>query len=80
MVPLQLPGAPELLVLLLVLLVNVVVLVGVLGGLGYFFLRIRSGGSVDERFERIERKVGRLEAQTEHLEGEAGVERPRGGG
>ncbi|WP_255197315.1 hypothetical protein [Halorarius litoreus] len=67
MVPLQVPGGPELLVALLVLLLNVVVIVAFLGGLGYFLLRIRSGGSVDERLDRIERKVGGLEARVEDL-------------
>ena len=62
MAPLQVPGGPELLVLVIALGLNLVVLVGVLGGLGYFILRIRSGGSVSERLDRIERKIGRLEA------------------
>jgi len=72
MVPLQMgvPGGPELLVIALALVLNLVVLVGFLGGLGYFILRIRSGGSVDERLDRIERKIGRLEAQVEHLQEE----------
>jgi hypothetical protein len=70
--PLQMgvPGGPELIVIVLALFVNLVVLVGFLGGLGYFVLRIRSGGSVDERLDRIERKIGRLEAQVEHLQEE----------
>jgi hypothetical protein len=70
--PLQMgvPGGPELIVIVLALFVNLVVLVGFLGGLGYFVLRIRSGGSVDERLDRIERKIGRLEAQVEHLQDE----------
>lgn len=68
MLPLQIPGGPELVVVLLVLVLNVLVLVALLGGLGYFLLRIRSGGSVDERLDRIERKIGRLEASVEHLE------------
>lgn len=67
MVPLQVPGGPELLVGVLVLLLNVVVLFALLGGLGYFLLRVRSGGSVDERLDRIERKVGGLEARVEDL-------------
>jgi len=62
MVSLQVPGGPGLLVLLLALGLNLVVLIGFLGGLGYFLLRIRSGGSVSERLDRIERKIGRLEA------------------
>ncbi|MFC7019675.1 MULTISPECIES: hypothetical protein [Haloarcula] len=68
MVPLQLPGGPELLVLVLALGLNLLILVGFLGGLGYFLLRIRSGGSVSERLDRIERKVSRLEAQVEQLQ------------
>jgi hypothetical protein len=39
-----------------------------LGGLGYFLLRIRSGGSVSERLDRIERNVGRLEVQIARLQ------------
>ena len=77
MVPLQIPGGVELVLVGIVLLVNLLVLVGFLGGLGYFALRIKSGGSVDERLGRIERKIGRLEAQVEHLEAKAGVERGR---
>jgi len=73
--PLQIPGGSELIVLLVVLAVNVVVLAGVVGGIGYFVLRLRSGGNVSDRLARIERKIGRLEAQVEHLEAEAGVER-----
>lgn len=68
MVPLQIPGGPELLVLVIALGLNLLVLVGVLGGLGYFLLRIRSGGSVSDRLNRIERKIGRLEAQVEQLQ------------
>lgn len=67
MVPLQSPGGPELLVLVIALGLNLLVLVGVVGGLGYFLLRIRSGGSVSGRLDRIERKVGRLDAQVERL-------------
>lgn len=67
MLPLQVPGGPELLVIAVALIINVFALVAILGGVGYFLLRIRSGGSVDERLDRIERKVGRLEAQVEHL-------------
>jgi uncharacterized membrane protein YciS (DUF1049 family) len=69
MVPLQtLPGGPELVILALSLLTSLVVAVGFVGGVGYFYLRVRSGGSVAERLGRIERKVGRLEAQVEALE------------
>ena len=68
MVSLQIPGGPELLVLVIALGLNLLVLVGFLGGLGYFLLRIRSGGSVSDRLDRIERKIGRLEAQVEQLQ------------
>lgn len=68
MVPLQVPGGPELIILIVALALNLVVLVGVLGGLGYFLLRIRSGGSVSDRLDRIERKIGGLEAQVERLQ------------
>ena len=53
--------------ILVVLFIYVPLILGVVGGLGYFLLRIRSGGSVDERLGRIERKVGRLEATVEDL-------------
>ncbi|WP_255148657.1 hypothetical protein [Halorarius halobius] len=64
----SIPGGPELAIGALALLVNLLVLVALLGGGGYFLLRIRSGGSVDERLDRIERKIGRLEAQVEQLQ------------
>jgi hypothetical protein len=68
MVPLQLPGGPEAIIVAVTLVLNLLVLLAVLGGFGYFLLRIRSGGSVSERLDRIERKIGRLEAQVEHLQ------------
>jgi hypothetical protein len=69
MVPLQtLPGGPELAILILSLVTSLAVAVGFVGGIGYFYLRVRSGGSVAERLGRIERKVGRLEAQVEAIE------------
>lgn len=68
MVPLQIPGGPELLVLVIALGLNLLILVGVLGGLGYFLLRIRSGRSVSDRLDRIERKIGKLEAQVKQLQ------------
>ena len=68
MIPLQVPGAPELLLVALAIAINLVVLIGFLGGLGYVLLRVRSGGSVSERLDRMERKIGRLEAQVEHLQ------------
>lgn len=64
------PGGAELLVIPIILALNLVLVVGFLGGIGYFRLRIRSDGSVDERLARIERKVGRLEAQVEHMQAE----------
>jgi hypothetical protein len=67
MAPLQVPGGPEIVVVLVALVLNLIVLFAFLGGLGYFLLRIRSGGSVDERLDRIERKIGSLEARVEHL-------------
>lgn len=68
--PLQvgIPGGPEILVILFALLLNVLLLVAALGGLGYFLLRIRSGGSVDDRLDRIERKIGGLEARIEDVD------------
>lgn len=68
MFPLQIPGGPELVIIVLALVLNLLLLVGFIGGLGYFLLRVRSGGSVDERLDRIERKIGRLEAQVEDLQ------------
>lgn len=68
MVPLQIPGGPELVIIAIALVLNLLILVAIVGGLGYFLLRIRSGGSVDERLDRIERKIGRLEGQIEHLQ------------
>jgi hypothetical protein len=69
MVPLQtLPGGPELAILILSLVTSLAVAVGFVGGIEYFYLRVRSGGSVAERLGRIERKVGRLEAQVEAIE------------
>jgi hypothetical protein len=68
MIPLQVPGGVELVVIAIALLLNVLLILAILGGISYFVLRIRSGGSVDERLDRIERKIGRLEAQVEHLQ------------
>lgn len=68
MLPLQVPGGPELVLILLNLLILAAIVVGVLGGIGFFVLRMRSGGDVEERLERIERKVGGLEARVEDLD------------
>jgi len=65
--PLQVPGGPELVLIALNLVILVAVLVGVLGGIGFFRLRMHSGGDVKERLERTERKVGALEARVEDL-------------
>ncbi|WP_227356154.1 hypothetical protein [Haladaptatus salinisoli] len=70
MTSLQLVDGFELLFIALMLIVYASILFGVLGGLGYFILRVRSGGSVDERLDRMERKIGRLEAYVEHLQDE----------
>jgi sensor domain CHASE-containing protein len=66
--PLQIPGGPELVLILLNLVILAAVVLGILGGISYFFLRMRSGGNVEERLERIERKVGGLEARVEDLD------------
>lgn len=69
MLPLQgLPGGTELVILALSLVRSLVVAVGFVVAGGYFYRRIESGGSVDERLDRTERKIGRLEAQVEALE------------
>ncbi|ODR82588.1 hypothetical protein BG842_17920 [Haladaptatus sp. W1] len=65
----------ELVFIALMLVVYASILFGVLGGLGYFILRFRSGGSVDERLDRMERKIGRLEAHVEHLQDERDEQR-----
>jgi len=54
------------------ILFNVLVIFAFLGGLGFFFLRFRSGGNVEERLGRMEREIGRLQAKVELLEGGAG--------
>ena len=64
------PGGAELLVIPIILALNLVLAVGFVGGIGYFLLRIRSDGSVGERLARIERKIGKLEAQVEHMQAE----------
>jgi hypothetical protein len=66
--PLQgIPGGREILLAVLALLLNLFVIAAFLDGLGYFYLREESGGSVDERLDRIDQKLGRLEAQVGHL-------------
>lgn len=68
MIPLQIPGVFELLTFVVILSLYLLFLLGIAGGLGYFLLRTRSGGSVSDRLNRIERKIGRLEAQVEQLQ------------
>jgi hypothetical protein len=72
MIPLQAFGGLELIVVIFNIILYACALFAVLGGFGYFLLRIRSGGSVNERLNRMERKIGRLEAQVEHLQDERG--------
>lgn len=50
-------------------ILNLLIIFALLGGLGFFYLRFQSGGDVDERLDRMERKIGRLEAQVEQLHG-----------
>jgi hypothetical protein len=63
---LQVPSGPELVLIAPNLVILVAVLVGVLGGIGFLLLRMRSGGDVAERLERTERKVGTLKARVEN--------------
>jgi hypothetical protein len=72
MIPLQGVGGLELAVVVFTIIFYLCALFAVLGGFGYFLLRIRSGGSVNERLNRMERKIGRLEAQVEYLQDESG--------
>jgi len=72
MVPLQLPGGPELLVIGMIFLLFVVLLVAVLGAVGYLFLRGRSDRGVEERLDRVEHDVERLAAQVERRQDENG--------
>jgi len=68
MVLFQIPVDPELLIIIIAVIQILLVLVGVIGGLNYYLLRARSGGSVSDRLNRIEQKIGRLEAQVEQLQ------------
>jgi Tfp pilus assembly protein PilO len=68
-VPLQsIPGAPELLIIVLNLVLGVAILLAILGGFYYFVDRTKSGGSMDERFDRVEREVGGVQARVENLD------------
>ena len=42
-------------------MLNVLIIFPLLDGLDYFYLRFQSGGDVDERLDRMERKIGRLD-------------------
>lgn len=75
MAPFLLIDGFELVFIALMLVVSAAILFGVLGGLGYFILRVRSGGSVDERLDRMERMIGRLEAHVEHPQDERDEQR-----
>lgn len=44
---------------------NVLIIFPLLGGLDYFYLQFQSGGDVDERLDRMERKIGRLDTGRE---------------
>jgi hypothetical protein len=64
LVPLQVPGGPELVIIAL----NLLLLVAIVGGALYVIDRFRSGSSPDERFSRIEREVGGLEARVDDVD------------
>ena len=46
-------------------MLNVLIVFPLLGGLGYFYFRFQSGGAGDERLDRMERKIGRLDTGRE---------------
>lgn len=62
--PLQIPGGPELIILVL----NLLLLLAIVGGALYVVDRVRSGNSPGERFDRLEREVGGMEARVENLD------------
>jgi cell shape-determining protein MreC len=62
--PLQIPGGPELLIIALNLLLLVAIVAAALSLVRW----IRSGGSTGERFGRVEREVGGLEARVDDLD------------
>jgi hypothetical protein len=67
--PLQsIPGGPELLIIALNLLLTVAVLLAIVGGVYYFVDRTKSGGGMDERFDRVEREVGGVQARVDDLD------------
>jgi hypothetical protein len=69
LVPLQsIPGGPELFIIVLNLVLGIALLLAILGGFYYFVDRTRSGGSMDERFDRVEREVGGVQARVEDLD------------
>ncbi|WP_058365573.1 hypothetical protein [Haloparvum sedimenti] len=64
MVPAQIPGGPELLILAVVFLVLLAIPVALIGVVVYF-VRSKSGGSDPER-----RRIAELEERVETLEGD----------
>jgi hypothetical protein len=66
--PLQIPGGPELLIIALNVIFGVAILLAILGGFYYFIDRTKSGGSMDERFDRVEREVGGVQARVDDLD------------
>ncbi|WP_276257558.1 hypothetical protein [Haloglomus litoreum] len=68
LMPLQVPGGPELLIIALNLLFGIAILLAVIGGFYYFVDRTKSGGSMDERFDRVEREVGGVQARVDDLD------------
>jgi hypothetical protein len=67
-VPLQVPGGIELLIIALNLLFGIAILLAIVGGFYYLVDRTRSGGSMDERFDRGEREVGGVQTRVEDLD------------
>lgn len=58
MIPLQVPGATE----LVIIAMNLLVVLAILAGVVYVLRRVKPRRDVHERLDRIERKLGELEA------------------
>jgi hypothetical protein len=71
LVPIQLASPLGVTFAAITVLLNLLIIFALVGGLGFFYLRFQSGGDVDERLDRMEREIGRLEAQVERLESDA---------
>jgi hypothetical protein len=67
LVPLQLPGGLELLVLLFVLAFNLLIVVAVIAGVVYLLRRL-GGEDEAEKIEELERRIEELEASEGHDE------------